>query len=79
MFQAEIWSVFIAILRKSVRNLQACTDIGLIEHVLNRLPHADPVVAGNYTVHSDFLKHKFFAVFTLVSKRLSHVVSLKDL
>ncbi|KAI5739638.1 hypothetical protein M8J77_021622 [Diaphorina citri] len=42
---AEIWSVFIAILRKSVRNLQACTDIGLIEHVLNRLPHADPVVA----------------------------------
>uniref|UniRef100_A0A8D8UFC3 Neurobeachin n=1 Tax=Cacopsylla melanoneura TaxID=428564 RepID=A0A8D8UFC3_9HEMI len=43
--QAEIWSVFIAILRKSVRNLQACTDIGLIEHVLNRLPHADPVVA----------------------------------
>ncbi|ODN02477.1 Neurobeachin [Orchesella cincta] len=43
--QAEIWSVFIAILRKSVRNLQACTDVGLIEHILLRLPHAEPVVA----------------------------------
>jgi hypothetical protein len=45
--QAEIWSVFIAILRKSVRNLQACTDVGLIEHVLKRLRNADVVVAGN--------------------------------
>ncbi|KAK5644035.1 hypothetical protein RI129_007880 [Pyrocoelia pectoralis] len=43
--QAEIWSVFIAILRKSVRNLQACTDVGLIEHVLKRLRNADTVVA----------------------------------
>ncbi|XP_076273573.1 A kinase anchor protein rugose isoform X3 [Rhynchophorus ferrugineus] len=43
--QAEIWSVFIAILRKSVRNLQACTDVGLIEHVLKRLRYADAVVA----------------------------------
>ena len=45
-FQAEIWSVFIAILRKSVRNLQACTEVGLITHVLARLPSADVVVAG---------------------------------
>ena len=45
--QAEIWSVFIAILRKSVRNLQACTDVGLIEHVLVRLQRAETVVAGN--------------------------------
>lgn len=44
--QAEIWSVFIAILRKSVRNLQACTDVGLIEHVLLRLQQAETVVAG---------------------------------
>ncbi|XP_071535318.1 uncharacterized protein [Panulirus ornatus] len=43
--QAEIWSVFIAILRKSVRNLQACTEVGLITHVLQRLPQADNVVA----------------------------------
>ncbi|XP_068242505.1 neurobeachin-like [Palaemon carinicauda] len=42
---AEIWSVFIAILRKSVRNLQACTEVGLITHVLQRLPQADNVVA----------------------------------
>ncbi|XP_076302046.1 A kinase anchor protein rugose isoform X15 [Lasioglossum baleicum] len=43
--QAEIWSVFIAILRKSVRNLQACTDVSLIEHVLHRLSRAETVVA----------------------------------
>ncbi|KAK0074666.1 hypothetical protein PV325_007972, partial [Microctonus aethiopoides] len=42
---AEIWSVFIAILRKSVRNLQACTDVSLIEHVLHRLARAETVVA----------------------------------
>jgi hypothetical protein len=46
LLQAEIWSVFIAILRKSVRNLQACTDVGLIEHVLARLSQAETVVAG---------------------------------
>ncbi|XP_039429666.1 neurobeachin isoform X12 [Culex pipiens pallens] len=43
--QAEVWSVFIAILKKSVRNLQACTEIGLIEHVLQRLQRAEPIVA----------------------------------
>lgn len=43
--QAEIWSVFIAILRKSIRNLQACTDVRLIEDVLRRLSQADTVVA----------------------------------
>uniref|UniRef100_A0AAG5DUL1 Neurobeachin n=1 Tax=Anopheles atroparvus TaxID=41427 RepID=A0AAG5DUL1_ANOAO len=43
--QAEVWSVFIAILKKSVRNLQACTEIGLIEHVLARLQEAEPIVA----------------------------------
>ena len=42
--QAEIWSVFIAILRKSTRNLQACTQICLIEHLLNRLPSAPQVI-----------------------------------
>lgn len=44
--QAEMWSVFIAMLRKSVRNLQACADVGLIQEVLKRLGQADPVVAG---------------------------------
>ena len=42
--QAEIWSVFIAILRKSIRNLQACTEATLMEHLLSRLPHAAPLV-----------------------------------
>nr|CAD7592143.1 unnamed protein product [Timema genevievae] len=50
--EAEIWSVFIAILRKSVRNLQACTDVGLIEHVLNRLCQAETVVAGSAVAES---------------------------
>lgn len=45
--QAEIWSIFIAILRKSVRNLQACTEVGLIRPVLARLKTAEPIVAGN--------------------------------
>uniref|UniRef100_A0A182MH65 Neurobeachin n=1 Tax=Anopheles culicifacies TaxID=139723 RepID=A0A182MH65_9DIPT len=43
--QAEVWSVFIAILKKSVRNLQACTEIALIEHVLARLQQAEHIVA----------------------------------
>ncbi|XP_017773305.1 PREDICTED: neurobeachin isoform X3 [Nicrophorus vespilloides] len=53
--QAEIWSVFIAILRKSVRNLQACTDVGLIEHVLKRLRNADIVVADCTASPTDLL------------------------
>ncbi|XP_064636479.1 neurobeachin-like isoform X3 [Lineus longissimus] len=43
--QAEIWSVFIAMVRKSKRNSQACTEVELINYVLNRLPEADDVVA----------------------------------
>ncbi|KAL7646103.1 UNVERIFIED_CONTAM: hypothetical protein RMT77_003004 [Armadillidium vulgare] len=43
--QAEIWSVFIAILKKSTRNLQACTEIGLISHILRQLPNANNIVA----------------------------------
>ena len=43
--QAELLSVFIAILRKSTRNLQACTQVSLIEHLLNRLPQAPQIVA----------------------------------
>uniref|UniRef100_A0A2H1WKA6 SFRICE_037181 n=1 Tax=Spodoptera frugiperda TaxID=7108 RepID=A0A2H1WKA6_SPOFR len=54
--QAEIWSVFIAILRKSVRNLQACTDVGLIHHVLQRLPRAETVVAGEDDTSHDSAK-----------------------
>ncbi|CAG2207946.1 NBEA [Mytilus edulis] len=43
--QAEVWSVFTAMLKKSRRNLQACTEVGLIEHVLNLINDADDVIA----------------------------------
>ncbi|XP_032873568.1 lipopolysaccharide-responsive and beige-like anchor protein [Amblyraja radiata] len=43
--QAEVWSIFIAILKKSIRNLQACTDAGLIEHVLERIDRTDNMIA----------------------------------
>lgn len=28
--QAEVWSVFVAVIRKSNRNLEACSRVGLI-------------------------------------------------
>ncbi|CAN8006150.1 unnamed protein product, partial [Ixodes hexagonus] len=43
--QAEVWSVFIAILKKSMRNLQACTEVALIEHILQRFSQVEEVVA----------------------------------
>lgn len=46
LLQAEIWSVFTAMLKKSRRNLQACTEVCLIEHALNLMKDADDVIAG---------------------------------
>ncbi|XP_036372416.1 lipopolysaccharide-responsive and beige-like anchor protein [Megalops cyprinoides] len=43
--QAEVWSVFSAILKKSARNLQACSEAGLIEQLLTRVHGADGVIA----------------------------------
>lgn len=43
--QAEVWSIFTAILKKSVRNLQACTDMGLIHLVLQRISTTDSMIA----------------------------------
>ncbi|XP_015229134.1 PREDICTED: lipopolysaccharide-responsive and beige-like anchor protein isoform X4 [Cyprinodon variegatus] len=43
--QAEIWSIFTAILKKSVRNLQACTEVGLIQQVLHRIAATDNMIA----------------------------------
>lgn len=59
--------MFIAILKKSVRNLQACTEIGLIEHVLLRLNKAEVVVAGIFSTIQSFSyrTHKFFSYFFL--------------
>ncbi|OWR53438.1 Rugose isoform D, partial [Danaus plexippus plexippus] len=66
---AEIWSVFIAILRKSVRNLQACTDVGLIHHVLQRLPKAETVVAGQETIPLPFCQQKSIRALAGQTKR----------
>ncbi|XP_069017351.1 neurobeachin [Embiotoca jacksoni] len=43
--QAEIWSMFTAILRKSVRNLQTSTDVGLIQKVLLKMSSVDDMIA----------------------------------
>ncbi|XP_040002609.1 lipopolysaccharide-responsive and beige-like anchor protein [Xiphias gladius] len=43
--QAEVWSIFTAILKKSVRNLQACTDVELIQQVLHRISTTDSMIA----------------------------------
>lgn len=83
---AEIWSVFIAILRKSVRNLQACTDVGLIEHVLKRLRNADIVVAdlliemlgvlASYSITVKELKLLFGAMKAVTGKWPRHSAKL---
>ncbi|XP_071609775.1 lipopolysaccharide-responsive and beige-like anchor protein isoform X3 [Heliangelus exortis] len=43
--QAEVWSMFTAILKKSIRNLQACTEVGLVEQVLKRIDKTDSMIA----------------------------------
>ncbi|KAM9733236.1 neurobeachin isoform 4-T4 [Menidia menidia] len=43
--QAEIWSMFTAILRKSVRNLQTSTEVGLIRQVLLRMSSVEDMIA----------------------------------
>ncbi|XP_073770055.1 neurobeachin a isoform X39 [Danio rerio] len=43
--QAEIWSMFTAILRKSVRNLQTSTEVGLIQQVLQKMSAVDDMIA----------------------------------
>uniref|UniRef100_A0A8C3YIH2 Lipopolysaccharide-responsive and beige-like anchor protein n=1 Tax=Catagonus wagneri TaxID=51154 RepID=A0A8C3YIH2_9CETA len=43
--QAEVWSMFTAILKKSIRNLQICTEVGLVEKVLGQIEKADNMIA----------------------------------
>lgn len=43
--QAEVWSMFTAILKKSIRNLQVCTEVGLVEKVLGKIEQADNMIA----------------------------------
>lgn len=49
VLQVEILGLLIAILRKSIPNLQAATKIGLIERVVCRLSQEREVVAGEQT------------------------------
>ena len=82
--QAEIWSVFIAILRKSIRNLQACTEASLMEHLLTRLPHAVPLVVdllvelmatlASYSITVKELKMLFSAMKAVNGKWVSYSV-----
>ncbi|XP_038055558.1 neurobeachin-like isoform X2 [Patiria miniata] len=43
--QAEIWSMFVAILRKSVLNLQACTEVSLITKLVNKLQSCNEMLS----------------------------------
>ncbi|XP_070330871.1 lipopolysaccharide-responsive and beige-like anchor protein isoform X2 [Odocoileus virginianus] len=43
--QAEVWSMFTAILKKSIRNLQICTEVGLVEKVLGKIENVDNMIA----------------------------------
>lgn len=47
--QAEIWSMFTAILRKSVRNLQTSTEVGLIQRLLLKMSSVDDMIAGEWS------------------------------
>lgn len=53
--QAEIWSMFTAILRKSVRNMQTSTEVGLIQQVLPKMSMVDDMIAGMLMVFCFFL------------------------
>lgn len=56
--QAEVWSMFTAILKKSIRNLQACTEVGLVEQVLRRIDRADNMIAGTASPSLGFFSAK---------------------
>ncbi|XP_051535523.1 neurobeachin-like isoform X1 [Myxocyprinus asiaticus] len=43
--QAIIWSMFTAILRKSVRNLQTSTEVGLIQRLLLKMSSVDDMIS----------------------------------
>ncbi|XP_037353342.1 lipopolysaccharide-responsive and beige-like anchor protein isoform X2 [Talpa occidentalis] len=43
--QAEVWSMFTAILKKSIRNLHVCTEVGLVEKVLGKIEKVDNMIA----------------------------------
>lgn len=68
--QAEIWSMFTAILRKSVRNLQTSTEVGLIEQVLLKMSAVDDMIAGTHGLVNEGVRRlgRFAHVFILYMK-----------
>ncbi|XP_059080572.1 neurobeachin-like isoform X3 [Tigriopus californicus] len=86
--QAELWSVFTATLRKSVRNLQACTEAGLMEHLLHRLSKAPPLVVdllvdlmgilASYSITVKELKMLFSKMKAVEGKWPSHSKKLMN-
>ena len=82
--QAEVWSVFTATLRKSVRNLQACTEAGLMEDLLQRLSEAPPLVVdllvdlmgilASYSITVKELKMLFSAMKAVDGKWVSNLM-----
>lgn len=79
--QAEVWSIFTAVLKKSVRNLQACTDVGLIQLVLQRIDSTDSMIAGNSHAyshsHAYTLAYSKYCLFTRDSGSFSVVFKLR--
>ncbi|KAK3531115.1 hypothetical protein QTP70_011062 [Hemibagrus guttatus] len=63
--QAEIWSMFTAILRKSMRNLQTCTEVGLIQLVLLKMSSVDDMIAGNEWRTEEPLKEEVTGLWKL--------------
>ncbi len=75
--------MFTATLRKSVRNLQACTEACLLEHLLSRLSRAPPLVVdllvelmgilASYSITVKELKMLFAAMKASKGKWVSSV------
>ena len=80
--------MFTAILKKSVRNLQACAEVGLMEHLLKRLPEAPPLVVdllvelmgflASYNITVKELKLLFSAMKAVGGKWPSHSKKLMN-
>ncbi|GMR43276.1 hypothetical protein PMAYCL1PPCAC_13471, partial [Pristionchus mayeri] len=47
-FQAEVWSVFVAVVRKSIRNVEMCSRVGLISRLLDLLQTAPALLSDIY-------------------------------
>lgn len=50
-----MWSIFSAVVKKTVRNLETCAEINLAILILDRLPKVDQIVAGSPYINTYFL------------------------